>query len=92
MRELLDAGVQAIAVCLLWAVANPEHERRVAEVVARLAPEVHVTCSHEVSSRTGEYERFAATAINAFIGPESAALHAPAGQPASTSAAAAARS
>ncbi len=73
VRELLDAGVEAIAVCLLWSVANPEHERRVAEAVARLAPDVHVTCSHEVSSRSGEYERFAATAINAFIGPESAA-------------------
>jgi N-methylhydantoinase A len=71
-RALLEAGVEAIAVCLLWAVANPEHERRAAEVVRRLSPETHVSCSHEVSSRSGEYERFAATAINAFIGPESA--------------------
>jgi len=70
--ELVAAGVASIAVCLLWSVANPEHERRVAEVVRRVAPGVHVTCSHEVSSRSGEYERFAATAINAFIGPESA--------------------
>ena len=72
VRELVDAGVSSIAVCLLWSVANPEHERRVADAVRRIAPAVHVTCSHEVSSRSGEYERFAATAINAFIGPESA--------------------
>ena len=72
VRALVDAGVSSIAVCLLWSVANPEHERRAAEAVRRLAPDVHVTCSHEVSSRSGEYERFAATAINAFIGPESA--------------------
>jgi len=70
--ELVDAGVEAIAVCLLWSVANAAHERRVAEIVRRRAPQIHVTCSHEVSSRSGEYERFAATAINAFIGPESA--------------------
>jgi N-methylhydantoinase A len=72
VAELVDAGVDSIAVCLLWSVANPEHERRVAAAVRRLAPGVHVTSSHEVSSRSGEYERFAATAINAFIGPESA--------------------
>ena len=41
-------GREAIAVCLLWSVANPEHERRVADVVRRIAPGVHVTCSHEV--------------------------------------------
>jgi N-methylhydantoinase A len=72
VAALVEAGVESIAVCLLWSVANPAHERRVAEIVRRMAPDVHVTCSHEVSSRTGEYERFAATAINAFIGPESA--------------------
>jgi N-methylhydantoinase A len=72
VQALLDAGVEAIAVCLLWAIANPDHERRVAAVVRRLSPDTHVTCSHEVSSRSGEYERFAAAAINAFIGPESA--------------------
>jgi N-methylhydantoinase A len=70
--QLVAAGVEAIAVCLLWAIVNPRHERLVADVVRRLAPDLHVTCSHEVSSRSGEYERFAATAINAFIGPESA--------------------
>ena len=69
---------QAIAVCFLWSVANPEHELRVREVVQEAAPDLYVTCSHQASARSGEYERFAAAAINAFIGPRARGLpHAP---------------
>jgi N-methylhydantoinase A len=71
-RGLIEQGAQAFAVCFLWAVANPAHERRAKEIIQRLAPGMFVTCSHEVSSRPGEYERFAATAINAYLGPETA--------------------
>ena len=34
-----------------------------------LAPDVFVTCAHELIAKPGEYERTAAAAINAFIGP-----------------------
>ena len=37
---------------------------------ARGRPDRYVTCSHLASARSGEYERFAAAAINAFLGPE----------------------
>ena len=30
VRDLMAEGVEAIAVCLLWAFINPDHERRIA--------------------------------------------------------------
>ena len=40
IRELVAAGVQAIAVCFLWSFRNPKHEQRVRELVRKLAPEL----------------------------------------------------
>lgn len=68
---LRDHQVDAVAICLLWSFKNPVHERRLAEIVTELAPEVFVSQSHQVSPRTGEYERAAATVINALVGPAS---------------------
>ncbi len=69
VHELLAQGVQAIAVCFLWSFRNPVHERRAQEIVRRLAPEVFVSCSIEIAPKWGEYERVAATAFNAYLGP-----------------------
>ncbi|HSG76286.1 MAG TPA: hydantoinase/oxoprolinase family protein [Burkholderiales bacterium] len=69
IRELVAAGVQAIAVCFLWSFRNPKHELRVRELVRKLAPEVFVTCSVDIAPKWGEYERVTATALNAYLGP-----------------------
>ena len=41
--------VEAIAVCLLHAYANPCHEQQVAERIAKLWPEVSVVTSHQLT-------------------------------------------
>lgn len=69
VEALVHEGVEAIAVCLLWSIVNPEHERRVRAIVQRLAPGLFVSCSHELVAKRGEYERAVATAVNCFIGP-----------------------
>lgn len=69
IRQLVDAGVEAIAVSLIWATANPAHELRLREVVHEMAPDMFVSVSSEVSARVGEYERTVATIVNAMIGP-----------------------
>jgi len=69
IRELVDLGVEAIAICFLWSFRNSRHERRVAEMVRSIAPNVYVTCSVEIAPRWGEYERVTATALNAYLGP-----------------------
>ena len=40
VRRLLEEGVEAIAVCLLHAYANPVHERLLKDVIERLAPDL----------------------------------------------------
>lgn len=69
VRTLLDDGVDAVAVSTLWSFVNPETERRVAEVVRRIRPDVFVTLSHEIAPVVGEYERTSTVALNARLGP-----------------------
>jgi N-methylhydantoinase A len=73
VRRLLDAGVEAIAISFLWSFINPAHELRVRQIVQEIAPDLFVTTSSELVPKWGEYERTAAVAINAFVGPTTAA-------------------
>ena len=63
-RWVAQTGVEALAVCLLHAYANPDHERRVGEAVKGLAV---LSLSHEVSAEVREYERASATVLNAAV-------------------------
>ena len=69
ITELLEQGVEAIAVCLLWSFKTPEHELYVKERILKRAPHVFVSCSVDLAPKWGEYERMTATALNAYIGP-----------------------
>lgn len=68
-RALVADGVETIAIAFLWSVRNDAHERRAADLVRESAPGVFVTISSEISKAVGEYERFVATLINAYVGP-----------------------
>ena len=69
-ERIAAAEVDAVAVCLLHAYANPAHERRVAELLrARLGAEVYVTCSSDILPEIREYERTSTTVVNAYVGP-----------------------
>jgi len=68
-RALLADGVEAIAICFLFSYVNVAHERRAAEIVRSLAPDVFVSLSCEVNPEWREYERTASTVANAYIGP-----------------------
>jgi N-methylhydantoinase A len=59
-------GFEAVAVCLLFAYANPAHERAVARV---LPQSLFVSLSHVVSPEFREFERAATTLMNAQVGP-----------------------
>ena len=69
IRELIAEDVQAIAICFLWSFLEPAHERRVRDLVRDLAPDLFVTCSHELVPKWGEYERTTASCLNAYVGP-----------------------
>ncbi len=67
--ELVDDGIDALAVCLLWSFAHPEHEARIAEHVRKHHPGLFLSVSSEVAPLIGEYERTVSTVFNSYIGP-----------------------
>jgi N-methylhydantoinase A len=66
---LRDLKVQAVAVCLLHAYANPAHERRMGAMLRKALPDLFVTLSHEILREYREYERTSTTVLNAYVGP-----------------------
>jgi len=70
INELLAAGVDGIAVNLLWSHTNPAHENRVVELVEEESgSDVFVSASNQIVRRMGEYSRGATTLVNTFTGP-----------------------
>ena len=72
LARLVAAGVESIAVCLLFSFANPVHERRLAALAAEVAAPhgaVRVSLSSSVSPEFREYERASTTALDAYVGP-----------------------
>ena len=68
--DLLEAGVEALAVSFLWSFVNESHERRAQELIAQRAPDIFTAFSFEVAPVIGEYERTATTAVTAYVGPK----------------------
>ena len=68
-----EAEVDAVAVCLLFTFAHPEHEQRVGEALREALPDVHVSLSSEVLPEFREYERFSTTTADAYLAPKLAA-------------------
>jgi len=68
-ERMKAGGIQCVAVCLLHAYANPKHEKRIAELLAKYAPDLDVSLSHEVSPEIREFERSSTTVLNALLMP-----------------------
>jgi N-methylhydantoinase A len=66
---MIESGREAVAVSLLHAYANPEHEKRIRERFAQRAPHIPVSLSSEISPKFREYERTSTTATNAYVKP-----------------------
>ncbi len=67
--DLIAEGVDAIAVCLINAYANPVHERLVEAVIHGRAPDLPVCISTDILPEMKEYERTSTTVINAYVLP-----------------------
>ena len=61
--------VEAVAICFLHSYANPAHERRAAEIVRAALPDIPVSLSSDILPEYREFDRFASTALNAYVGP-----------------------
>ncbi|TGD71357.1 hydantoinase/oxoprolinase family protein [Mangrovimicrobium sediminis] len=68
-HRLKKQGVESVAISLLFSFVNPEHEKRVAQIVAEEIPGVQVSCSYQVLPRAPEYDRTSTTVVNAYVAP-----------------------
>lgn len=69
IERIAETGAQAIAICLLWSIINPEHELRLEALVKERLPRVAISLSHRVNPSLREYRRASATAIDASLKP-----------------------
>ncbi len=68
-NELISEGVDTIAVCLINAYVNPQHEKRVRELILADYPDLPVTISTVVAPEIREYERTCTAVANAYVLP-----------------------
>jgi N-methylhydantoinase A len=72
IRELMDAGAEALVVIFTNSVVNPIHEQRVREIFLEEYPghllgAIPIILSHQVAGRKGEYARGMSTIMDAFL-------------------------
>ncbi|MEJ0079227.1 MAG: hydantoinase/oxoprolinase family protein [Alphaproteobacteria bacterium] len=69
-REMVERdGVEAIAISFLHAYRNSVHERRAAEIIRGLYPDLPLTLSSEVAPEIREFERTSTACANAYVQP-----------------------
>jgi len=69
ISRLKSWHVEAIAVSLLWSMANPAHEISIGSLIEEEFPGVAYSMSHKVNPCVREYRRTSATAIDASLKP-----------------------
>jgi N-methylhydantoinase A len=68
-RRARREGIEAIAVCLLHAYLQPEHERALGQAIRAEAPGISVSLSSELAPEIGEYVRTSTVVANAYTLP-----------------------
>ena len=66
-RELVEAGIEAVAIAFLHSFTNPSNERAAAEAVRRAAPRLRISLSSDVVPEIREYERTSTTVANVYV-------------------------
>ena len=67
--QLLEEGVESMAVCLLNSYKNPVHEQAIGSLIRGEYKDLFLSLSHDVVSVIGEYERTSTTVANAYLMP-----------------------
>ncbi len=70
VAELVQQGIEALAVCFHHSYRFPVHEVLVKKAIHEAFPELQVCISSEIWPEIREYERTLVTTINAYIGPK----------------------
>ena len=68
LAKLKESDVEAVALSLLFAFANPENERKVAQALEGLG--LPLSISHRILPEFREYERASTVVANAYLAPK----------------------
>lgn len=68
-HRIAASGLRSVAVCLLFSHLRPGHEQQVRAWLLEACPELMVSLSCEVDPKPREFERFLATAFDAYSKP-----------------------
>ena len=69
VQELVDDGVETIAICFLFSFLNPTHEILAQKLITSTFPNLKVSISSNVDPTFREYERTVVTAFDAYLKP-----------------------
>ncbi len=69
IKQCKEEKVASIAICLLHAYKNPDHEIQLINEVSRHYPEVEIIASHQVTREWREYERTSSTTLSGYVLP-----------------------
>lgn len=69
IRTLKKRGIQTVAISLVNAYVNGDHEAQIEQIVREEHPEAFVCSSHEILPEMFEHERTSTTIINAALVP-----------------------
>lgn len=67
VRELVESGVRAIAVCLINSYANSGQEEEVRSIIKKTYPDILVSISTEITREYNEYERTSTVVLNTLL-------------------------
>ena len=67
--RMAAASVEAVGVCLLWSIVNPDHEERFGALLDEHLPGVPYTLSHRLNPSLREYRRASSACIDASLKP-----------------------
>jgi N-methylhydantoinase A len=67
--DLCGSGIEALTISLMHSYANPEHERRLRDIVAERHPDIPVSLSSDILPEFREYDRAITTVMNDYVRP-----------------------
>lgn len=67
--ELVEQGVESLAICFLHSYANPAHERAIGAAIAERHQHLSISLSSDIAPEIREYLRASTTVANAYVRP-----------------------
>ena len=69
LQELVDDGVESVAIVFLHSYGNSDHEETAERIVTHDFPDLFVSASYRLAREIREYERTSTTVANAYVQP-----------------------